>query len=108
MIKCDFHLRPLPRNLNDCLNVWLKTFQKTDKRLLWLEFLLCFGLYGNVEMILLSGQEKHDPMTLVRQMCNWILDWSILHEKKLEQKLLMLGAKLIERLASEVYRASQG
>jgi hypothetical protein len=40
-------------------------------------------------------------------MSNWIVDWSILQIKNPEQKLLMLGAKLVERVASEIYRASQ-
>jgi hypothetical protein len=47
-------------------------------------------------------------MILIRIMCNWIADWSVLQRKKLEQKLLQLGAKLIERVASETYKAAQG
>jgi hypothetical protein len=33
LVKCAFDLRSIPNDLDDCLNVWLKTFQKSDKRL---------------------------------------------------------------------------
>ena len=46
-------------------------------------------------------------MIFIRLMCNWIVDWSILQRKKLEERLLQLGAKLIEWVASEVYKATQ-
>ena len=36
----------------------LKTFKKADERLIWLASLLCFGLFGSVEMLLFLGQIK--------------------------------------------------
>ena len=47
-------------------------------------------------------------MIIIHLMGKWIVDWSILQRKKLEEKLLQLGAKLIERVASEIYKATQG
>ena len=41
-------------------------------------------------------------MTLVKLTCNWIVDWSVLQIKNPERRLLMLGVKLIERVANEI------
>lgn len=49
-----------------------------------------------------------DPMYVVKLICNWISDWSILQIKEPEGRMLMLGAKVLEQVASEVYRSAQG
>ena len=58
--------------------------------------------------MIFRSKNLNDPMTIVRKMCNWIIDQSILQEKKPGGKMLILGAKKIERVASEVYKVSQG
>ena len=47
-------------------------------------------------------------MTLIKLMTHWMVDWSILQIKEQTKKALELGARLLERVASEVYAASQG
>ena len=58
--------------------------------------------------IIFRNKLINDPMKLVKLTCNWIVDWAVLQRKNPGQNLLMLGAKLIEQVASEVYRASHG
>lgn len=50
----------------------------------------------------------NDPMGLIKLMCNWISDWAVLQIKDPGGRALMLGARLIKQVASEIYRASQG
>ena len=53
----------------------------------------------------LTGKKMNDPLGLIKLMCNWILDWAVLQIKDPGEKLLMLGARLIEQVASEIYRS---
>ena len=41
-------------------------------------------------------------------MCGWISDWAILQRKDPEERMLMPGARLVEQVASDVYKAKQG
>ena len=41
-------------------------------------------------------------------MCRWLTDWSILQIKEPSKKMLELGARVLERAASEVDTATQG
>ena len=50
----------------------------------------------------------NDPMILVRLMVTWIGDWSILQTKKQNKRVLDLGTRLLEHVASDVYKASHG
>ena len=47
-------------------------------------------------------------MTLVKLMCHWIVEWSILQTKEQNKEVLKLGTKLLEHVANDVYKASQG
>ena len=46
-------------------------------------------------------------MSIIKTMTHWMVDWSILQIKEQRKKALELGARLLERVASEVYAASQ-
>ena len=50
----------------------------------------------------------NDLIVLTKLMNHWIVDWSILQTEEPRKKVLELGAKLLERVTSEVYVASQG
>lgn len=47
-------------------------------------------------------------MTIVKMMCAWIADWSILWIKEPDTRMLGVGARLLEQVANEIYRVSQG
>ena len=49
-----------------------------------------------------------DPMGIVKMLCGWISDWAILQKRDADEKMLMLGAKLIVQVASDAYKAAQG
>ena len=109
LIKCAFDLRCCPTNLNDYLGGWLKTFKKPEKKIVLVGSSTIFpALWKRRNDIIFRSKKIYDPMTFIRLMCNWIVHWSVLQRKKPEQKLLQLGAKLIERVASEIYKVAQG
>lgn len=45
-------------------------------------------------------------MILVRLMCNWIMIGPFYRRRKNRGKLLMLGARLVEEVENEIYRAA--
>ena len=58
--------------------------------------------------VIFERKRINDPLGTVKLICNWILDWSILHIKVPERRILQLGTKVVERVASEIFKASQG
>ena len=83
--------------------------KKRIKNWCWLECQQFSGLFGNVENdIIFRDKLINDPMKLVKLTRNWSVDWAVLQRKNPRQNLLMLGARLIEQVASKVYKASQG
>lgn len=107
LLKCAFDLNSIPLNLNDCFDRWIKTFPKLDKRLVLVGVSALFWSIWKCRNDIVFNRRKFcDPMVIVKLMCTWINDWAVLQIKDPEVKLLTLGAKLVERVANEVYRAS--
>lgn len=98
-----FDLNSTPLNLKDCFDRWIKTFQKHDKKLVLVGVSAPFLSFWKCRN---DRKKLCDPMMLLKLMCNWINDWSMLQIKDREAKLLTLGAKLVQQVANEVYRTS--
>ena len=47
-------------------------------------------------------------MKFIKPTTTWICDWDSLHIKEAKENMLMVKAKLINQVASEVYQAVQG
>ena len=58
--------------------------------------------------MIFNTKKIYDPIVLVKLMGNWISIGSILQKKGAKAKMLMLGARLVEQVASEVFRSSRG
>lgn len=50
----------------------------------------------------------NDPMNMIKLITYWIMAWPILQTNEQNKKVLELGTKLQEHVASDVYKASQG
>lgn len=82
---------------------------KSDtKFMLYVFFDILWTIWRCWNDVIFERKNITNPMTLVKLMWLLIADWAILHIKEPEGRVLKLGAKLIERVSSEVYRASQG
>ena len=104
-----FDLKQIRANLKDCFGSWLSRFQKNDKRLVLTGTLaLLWAIWICRNDIIFDRKKINDPMCIIKMMCSRITDWAILQKKDPEEKMLMLGARLIEQVASEIYRAAQG
>jgi hypothetical protein len=57
--------------------------------------------------IVFEIKEINDSIVLIKVMCHWITNWTILQIKEEYRMVLMLRARLKEPVANEVYRASQ-
>lgn len=110
LLKCAFDLNSIMLICVTALEAGLEASRRIAENWFWLALLRCFGLFGDRcwNDIIFESKIINDPMMLIKLMCSWIMGWSILWIKEAWQKVLMLGAKLTERVASEVYRALHG
>lgn len=109
LLKCAFDLNSTPINLDDCFSRWIKTFPKQDKILVLVGVSAMFwSLWKCRNDMCFNRRVNCDPRTSVKLMCSWIFDWSVLQIKEPDTKLLTLGVKQVDRVASEIYIASQG
>lgn len=58
--------------------------------------------------IVFERKQINDPMVLIKLFCDWITKWAILHIKEEHCKVLMLSARLIEQVTSEVTELHKG
>lgn len=107
LLKCAFNLSATPDSLNGCFGNWIKSFSRIDKKLMLVGIVAMFWTLRKCRNDTIFERKKiHDPMDVIKLMCHWTSDWSILQIKKQDQKMLMVGTRLIEQVASDVYRAS--
>lgn len=109
LLKCAFDLRSTPATLDVCFSGWIKTFPKQDKKMVLVGIAAMFwSLWRSRNDICFNRRNVTDPMTIVKMMCAWIADWSFLQIKEPKSRMLTVGARLLEQVASEAFRASQG
>ena len=71
-------------------------------------FALLWAIWNCKNDIVFGRKNINDPIGIVKRMCSWITDWAILQKKDPGERMLTLGARLIEQAASEIFKASQG
>lgn len=109
LMNLFFHLNSTRNNVTGCFSRWIRFFSKSDKQLVLVRVSAMFWtIWRKCNDIIFEKKMISNPMTLIKLMCSWIIDSSVLQIKELGQRVLKLGAKLIERVASENYRASHG
>ena len=81
----------------------LKLFAKNDQKLAMIGVgALMWTVWKCRNAVIFDGKNVMISMTY------WITSWSILQTKDQARRMLELGSRLLEQVASEVYRASQG
>ncbi len=70
---------------------------------------LSYGLFGRLEIeLVLTKKLPDDPTDLIFLACHWVETWAILEKQEANRRNLLLGAKLIRRVTSEVYQSRFG
>lgn len=109
LLKCAFGLNSVPSSVENYFGRWIKTFRKNEKRLVLVGiFAVFWTLWKCRNGIIFDSKLYNDPMILIKLICFWIVGGSILQIKVENKEVLMLGGKLLKRVANEVYRSSQG
>ena len=109
LVRCAFDLKSTPRDLSDCFGIWLKKIQEDSKKLIMVGVsALLWAIWRCRNNIVFDRKMISDPMGIVKMMCGWISDWAVLQKRCPGERMLMLGAKLIVQVASDVYKALQG
>jgi hypothetical protein len=109
LVRCVCGLKTTPLNVRDCFGDWLGKFSKDDKKLVMVgTSALFWAIWKSRNGIIFENKRINDPFYIIKLMSHWLIDWSILQTKEPPKKVLELGARLLERAASEVYAAKQG
>ena len=64
--------------------------------------------FPTAKALIFEKKRINDPFYIIKLISRWLIDWSILQTKERPRKMLELGARVLERAASEVYTAGQG
>ena len=108
VIKCALNLNNIPSNIGDLLGVWLQNFKSDKKELLVLgcgAFL--WTLWKTRNAATFDDKFLYDPTEIIVNMCSWLDKWKIL-QKKNRSKMVEQGSVLLQKVASEAFRRSQG
>ena len=69
---------------------------------------LFWAIWKNRNAIIFENKRINDPLYIVKLMCKWLNDWSILQIKESPKKMLELGARMLVQAANEIFTAKQG
>lgn len=87
LLRCSFDLASIPVNLHDCFGRWIRTFLKCEKQLVLVGISALFWSIWRCRNDVIFNCKNHcDPMTIVRLLCNWIIEWPVLQKKKNQRK----------------------
>jgi hypothetical protein len=102
-LKCQFD------NVENCFNVWLKGFGGKKRKMLSLGVTaVLWGIWKTRNLACFEHKWPSKPIEVLHKICyriNWWANLQAMEEKKLE---LQVGAKVLERIAGEIFQASQG
>lgn len=108
-LKYAFSLNSVPTSVDNCFGSWIKSFPKNEKKLVFVGVSAVFWTLRKCRNNVIFEKKLYsDPMILIKLICFWVVGWSILQIKEVNKEVLMVGARLLERVASEVYKSSQG
>jgi hypothetical protein len=102
-LKCQFD------NVEHCFSVWLKGFREKKRKMLSVGIAaVLWGIRKTRNLACFEHKWPSEPIEVLHKIYYWINWWANLQvseEKKLE---LQVGAKLLQRVAGEIFQASQG
>ena len=97
------------KSVEDCLGRWSLSFPLVDRKLVMVGvFALMRAIWLCRNGIVFNRDTSITPIKIIKLVNSWIGDWAQLQTKEAKGKVLRVGARVVEQVASEVYKASQG
>ena len=109
LVRCVCGFKTVPSNVKDCFGEWIRKFNKDDKKMVLVGIsALLWAIWKSRNAIVFENKRINDPLYIVKLMCRWLTDWSIMQIKESSRKTLELGARVLEQAANELFTAKQG
>ena len=109
IMLCAFDVGRKPESVQDLFGGWLRRFVKKKKSLIIVGIAaLLWAIWNARNEICFENKKIHDPFVIIHRVTQLINSWAILQPKQGSREELMWGAKLLERVASEIFSASRG
>uniref|UniRef100_A0A452YGX2 Uncharacterized protein n=1 Tax=Aegilops tauschii subsp. strangulata TaxID=200361 RepID=A0A452YGX2_AEGTS len=81
-------------SMQECLGSWLNSFGKEDKKLVLVGIsAICWALWKARNGVIFENKRISDPMTIIKAMTHWMVDWSILQIREQQKKGAGAGGK---------------
>ena len=102
-INCQF------ANMDDCFNRWLKSFSSKKRKTVTVGVAsVSWSIWKTRNMACFHNQWPGEPFVVIGQVCRWIDFWSILQGREDVKMELQLGAKMLGRIAEDIFNARKG
>jgi hypothetical protein len=105
VVSCALGVSCTFMNVKNCLLVWLKQFKGDKKKIIIVGVsAVLWSLWKARNMACFQKVWPSDPSVVLFRACYWIDFWSNLQVKEDVKLELQRGAKLLEQVASEVFK----
>lgn len=103
VIGCALNLKPI-LNKEQLFGSWLSNFNKHMKYLVMVGVAaVIWALWRTRNRACFEHVLPYDPIETVFLACNWTENWVVLQKLEANRRRLVLGARLIKQVASEVF-----
>ena len=83
LVRCVCGFKTVPSNVKDCFGEWIRKFNKDDKKLVLVGIsALLWAIWKSRNAIVFENKRINDPLYIVKLMCRWLTDWSIIQIKE--------------------------
>lgn len=109
VLKCAFSLPGMPKTVKEIWSSWLPSFSGQTKKLMMVGVAgLLWTLWNIRNKACFNNARLTSPFGVVKLLCYWLNNWSVLQRREASQSLLRWGIRLIEQVAREIFEASRG
>ena len=107
ILLCALNFDRKPESVKDLFGEWIRKFNKRKKGLIVVRVdAVLWSIWNVRNEICFENKEIHDPIFLIHRVPHMITSWAILQLKQENIEKLIWGAKLLERVTSEIFSAS--
>ena len=109
VLSCTFNFGRKPNSIQDMFGIWLGSFSKGKRRLTLVGIAaIIWTIWNTRNAICFENKKLNDLVALIHMIVNWINSWAILQPKQESREDLIWGAKLLERVGSDIFNATHG
>ena len=99
-LNCNFS------SVGQCISIWLRRYGKKKRNLVAVGVAaVIWSIWKARNLACFQNKWPDEPHSVIFQVCYWIQHWSSLQVKQKGKDKLMFCAKLLEKVAREVYGA---